>query len=192
MVAHKYKRNKGEIVVVGIDQALVNLGFALNTDGKMFTLVFKEPDSRAGQRLCNHRRNLKIYLSLYRPQLVAMEGYSIDSTNRPFDLGEIGGVVKCLLAELEIPCIVVAPKSLKRFVTGSGTASKDKMIAYVNKYYGVKTEDDNAADAAGLARFAEVYLTNNSLRRCELEGVKKFKQDENRTGAKKFKREKGV
>ena len=67
---------------------------------------------------------------------------------------------------------------MKLFVTGSGSASKPKMLRYVAKCYDFVTTSDDRADAVGLARLAQVYLTGNSKRRCELEVVYRVKHPE--------------
>lgn len=104
-----------------------------------------------------------------------MEGYAYDADNRLADLSEIGGVLKVELHDAGIPFIVVPPKSLKKFVTGKGDASKDRVMQFVFQRYDYRTDNDNIADAVGLAKFAEVYLTNDSEYRSELEVVKNFK-----------------
>ena len=60
-----------------------------------------------------------------------------------------------------IPCYVVAPMSLKKFVCGKATvandagkqvpAGKEHMLKAIWKNFGVDTADNNQADAAGLA-----------------------------------------
>jgi hypothetical protein len=81
---------------------------------------------------------------------------------------------------------------LKLFVTGDGDASKDKVIKYVVQKYRYLTANDNIADSIGLAKFAEVYLTHNSQRRCELETVARFRAKEEAPPTKKvqYKRKK--
>lgn len=185
MLAHKPWQNKKEFRVVGIDQALRNVGVCLNYGGELTTLLFKEPDSRGAERLSSLRRRIMPHVTAHTPDLVAIEGYSHGSTGRKFDLGEIGGVLKVELYDLNIPTIVVPPKVLKKFVTGSGDASKQKMIRYVVQVYRYLTANDNIADAIGLAKFAEVYLTGKSTRRCELDVVKRFKESEVKLPKKK-------
>ena len=178
MVAHHRAQNKRELTVIGIDQALRNVGFCVNNveQQRLTGLVFKEPKLRGAERLSSLRRRIMPYIRAFMPELVALEGYAYDAENRLADLGEIGGILRVELHDLKIPYIVVPPTTLKQFVTGSGAASKDKMVNYVYKRYKYVTDNDNIADAVGLAKFAEVYATGNSRYRSELEVVKRFMQ----------------
>ena len=156
---------------MGVDLALRLTGVCvLDSQGFHPTLI-NASKLRGRRRLAFIRDALVRLVMAQRPDTVALEGYSIMSENRSFDLGEVAGVIKLLTVDAEIPLIIAAPKQLKKFVTGSGTASKAQMIEHVAKHYGVVTADDNEADAVGLAKLAEVYLTGNSTRRCELEIV---------------------
>jgi Holliday junction resolvasome RuvABC endonuclease subunit len=59
---------------------------------------------------------------------VAIEGYSFGSSaGRSFDLGENGGLLKYKLCEKNIPFDVVPPKTIKKFATDNGNASKQLM-----------------------------------------------------------------
>lgn len=186
MVAHKPWQNKSELRVVGIDQALRNVGVCLNYGGKLTALLFKEPNSRGAERLSSLRRRILLHTTAHMPDLVAMEGYSFNSTHRAFDLGEIGGILKVEFHDLKIPVIVIPPKQLKLFVTGDGDASKDKVIKYVAQRYRYLTANDNIADAIGLAKFAEIYMTGRSRYRCELETTARLKAKESAPPTKKI------
>jgi Holliday junction resolvasome RuvABC endonuclease subunit len=140
-------------------------------------MVFKEKKLRGAERLSSLRRKIMPYIRAFSPQLVALEGYAYDAENRLADLGEIGGILRVELHDLKIPYIVVPPTMLKQFVTGSGDASKEKMIHFVNRRYRFLTENDNIADAVGLAKFAEVISTGCSRFRSELEVVKNFTKE---------------
>ncbi len=176
MVAQHSSQNKRELLVIGIDQALRNVGFCINFVGRgtLTGMVIKEPKLRAAERLSSIRRKVFSFVEGFPPMLVALEGYAYDATNRLADLGEIGGILRVELHDREIPFIIVPPTTLKQFVTGSGAASKQKVMDYVENRYHYVTNNDNIADAVGLAKFAEVYLTHNSAYRSELETIKKF------------------
>ncbi len=62
----------------------------------------------------------------------------------------------------EVPFKVVAPGTLKKFVTGDGRAKKDLMLLKVYKKWGVEFDDDNLADAYSLARFALEDFNNGN------------------------------
>jgi hypothetical protein len=59
-----------------------------------------------------------------------------------------------------MPLIQVPPTTLKKYISGSGKATKDIMIKEIYKNYGIDTNDNNDADAIGLAILAhEFYET---------------------------------
>jgi len=178
MVAQQRAQNKRELTVIGIDQALRNVGFCINNlrAAQLTGMVFKEHKLRGAERLSSLRRRIISFVKGFHPDLVALEGYAYDAENRLADLGEIGGVLRVELFDLGIPHIIVPPTTLKQFVTGTGAASKEKMMKFVQERYNYTTDNDNIADAVGLAKFAEVYCTGESQYRSELEVVKKFQK----------------
>lgn len=171
---------------VGIDQSLTGTGICLITvTGGKAHVSYKKvcPGKRRGvERLTYIVDQLCLFLAK-APNLMCgvMEGYSIDSLNRSFDLGELGGVIKLTLAaHLHLPFYVVPPTSLKKYVTGYGQASKEDMM----KVYGVI--DDNLADAQGLAELGRSILTNEYTTRCQLEVITAVKANpENNKTTKK-------
>lgn len=177
MVAQAISQNKRDYFrVVGVDQALLHTGVCRNVNGDLTTLLIQEKRLRGAERLASIRRQVSLYLAGFDPELIAMEDYSYGSVNRPFDLGELGGVLKLMFLERKVPYILVPPKMLKAFVTNDGNADKDKMIRFVSQKYHLSTENDNIADAVGLAKFAEVYLTGQSNYRSELEAVLRLRE----------------
>lgn len=57
---------------------------------------------------------------------------------------------------------LVATNTLKKFVTGKGTGPKSVIIKGVYKKWGYDTDDDNLADAYGLARMAAAVTCGTS------------------------------
>ena len=158
----------------GIDPALVNIGFCGLEDSILEPELIHCPLFGAA-RLAFIYSEINTRVLRRKPALVAIEGYSLDSISRQHAFGEGGGVIKLALCLAGIPFIIVAPKQLKRFVTGSGDARKKRMIRAVNKKYGLEIENDNLADAIGLAKVAELYAgATVSQIRAELEIVAKL------------------
>jgi Holliday junction resolvasome RuvABC endonuclease subunit len=60
--------------------------------------------------------------------VVGYEDYSLESTNKPFTIGELGGVLKLVLTEQGWIPNMVEPTVLKKFATGAGHAGKQEMI----------------------------------------------------------------
>ena len=85
----------------------------------------------------------------------ALEGPSLGSTHREFDLGEVSGVVRqAVYHSWSIEPLVVAPTQLKLFATGNSSSDKDAVVNAVNKQWGIDTSNDNVADAVTLAQIA--------------------------------------
>lgn len=111
------------------------------------------------QRIEYIRNNIKLILEQYQPDLVVVEGYAYGARGRAvFDLGEIGGVIRHLLYTNQYSYKDVQPNSLKKFVTGDGTATKEQMMQSLGDRYGVLFGDDNQADAMGLCLYGYFKL----------------------------------
>lgn len=57
--------------------------------------------------------------------------------------------------------VIVAPSSLKKFVTGRGNAKKSEMFLEIYKRWGETFDDDNLADAFGLAKIAHAVASGS-------------------------------
>ena len=148
-----------EKVYIGIDQSYSGFGVTLlGEDGSFVTTVTKF-ESTGVDRL----KEIHDYVgeivdgAWYTVQDVAMEGYAYGSQMANM-AGELGATVK--LALYPTKPLIVAPTSLKKYVTGKGNAgAKSQMILQVYKKWNVELLDDNAADSYGLARIASGYAT---------------------------------
>ena len=95
---------------------------------------------------------------------ICYEGYSYGSKFRREELGELGCALKLALAtqfpmHLERRIHAVAPTTVKKFVTGSGRADKDKMMMAVFQRWQHESSNHDAADAYALARIADALAT---------------------------------
>lgn len=148
------------MIYLGIDQSLTSPGFAaVATDGKYIssTTLRISRALKGPERLLHIAKGLVEFVSMYDKVLAcAREGYSVNSVNRPFDLGTVAGAVDLTCAWFfESSPYVVAPTSLKKFATGSGSASKQQMLYAVSNRFPIDLGDrDDEADAIFLALFA--------------------------------------
>lgn len=146
--------------VVGLDISTTGTGLAVLThDGyraETITRTTKKAEWSEVEMSCMVHA-IKTGIIAAQPKLVAIEGYSHGSHNVAM-LAEIGGCVRVMLHELEIPFVVFAPSTLKKFVIGKGKAekgeSKGLMFLNVFKRWNVEFTDDNQCDAYALARMA--------------------------------------
>ena len=108
------------------------------------------------ERMIKIWNEIKFVKNIIRLKSVCIEGISFGSRKNPLILVELGALnyyVRIKLIENGIKPIIIAPSSLKKFVTGKGNVNKNIMIKEIFKKWNVDFNDDNLADAYGLARF---------------------------------------
>lgn len=129
------------------------------------------------------------FLWKYRDGLhITYEDYSYDSTHRAFSMAEYGGILKSqLLPLLTDELKLVAPTTVKKFATGNGFASKERMVEQAMKENEViatmpkANRTDDICDAYFLAKLcwykynkkkAPAVETSKELLRLRMESVK--------------------
>ena len=106
---------------------------------------------------------------------ICIEGGSFGSTRRADSAGQIrGAYLLCCIQNFGLNVIPreVPPTSLKKFFAGTGTASKERMIAAAESCNWT-VESDDEADAAGLAELAwAMHDETLPITRKQLEAIK--------------------
>lgn len=143
-------------MIMGLDLSLRRTGVALIWTSKgewdFHTLLIEPPvELREGGRLMYIERELRRLVDAFEPNFAALEGYSYGSLTGQFQLGEVGGLARLVLAGSNTPYVVVPPTTLKKYVTGSGNANKIAMALQLNKELDITLYDDNEVDALCLA-----------------------------------------
>jgi len=168
-------------VFLGVDQSLRSSGVAVIPPTAPYApecLLTLEPKKLQGaKRLKFIRDGIQDVVRSYKLLHAALEGYSIGSVNRAFDLGEVGGLIKLTLLDEGVPFIVVPPTSLKLFVTGTGAARKELMQRAVYQKWNLEIDQEDACDAYGLAHVARVFIQGKASHRCELEALKSLMRE---------------
>lgn len=161
---------------IGLDLSLRATGWAdVNEAGGSIFGVLPKTKLKGVPRLLHLRRELRVVMP-EGPSVIAVEGYSMGSKGRVFDIGEWGGIAKLDLYERgDSVVLLVPPSSLKMFVTGSGNAGKAEVVAAVNKRFGISTKDDNEADALGLALIARHWYRKPRQASHEARAMEKIK-----------------
>ena len=166
---------------VGIDQSLTSPGVTvLNESGgvEIATTVSVDDKLRGSARLAHIYRSFRSLVAPYPYPYIrrtALEGPSLGSTHREFDLGEVSGVTKIFLYSLTgCEPHVVPPTTLKSFATGNGLATKEDVLHVVKTIYGYDFGGrDDVADSFFLARICWAFDHPTLLRRrCELDALK--------------------
>lgn len=153
---------------IGIDQSANHTGVAvLSLDGSIQLLQLIEPQERGTARLLTIRTMLRSFLAPYAGAAIGVwESYSMESTNRAFLLGEVGCLAQMALADTVVDLEHVhgcPPTVLKKFVSNHGHSDKAAMKNAVHMRWGVQLEDDNLADAYGLARYGLALLNPGAI-----------------------------
>jgi Holliday junction resolvasome RuvABC endonuclease subunit len=159
----------GVPVGIGIDQSLT--GFALSAVNTLnptehITWVYKSPYFGV-ERLADIRQWLIDHFEYLEEQGailqdIAMEG-TVLASHAALVLGELSATVRLAIFDYfdedddrRFP-LKVPPMTLKKYASGKGNAKKQEMLLQIYKRWGIEFNDDNAADAYGLARMAAEF-----------------------------------
>jgi len=160
-------------ISIGIDQSYTGCAVVSYnaTDNTATATVFDFSPKAVGTgipRLLYVHRTMREHFRALR-QLgqithICHEGYAYGAKYRREELGELGAMTKIALGEvfpdhMERRLHAVAPSTVKKFVTGSGRADKDKMMLAVYMRWGFEPASNDVADAYVLARIADALAT---------------------------------
>lgn len=174
---------------LGIDQSLTGTGICALLGHDVYeTQLIRPKQLRGAERLLFIARQITEFIAQKGgPEaftLAAIEGYAFGATGKVFQLGEVGGVVRLVLRQHEVPFIVVGPQKLKKWITGSGGGSKGVIMAHLRDKFGIMFADDNEADAYGLALLAahfagmwEDIATSKKLQQARREVITSIRKD---------------
>lgn len=155
---------------VGLDLSLAKTGcVALGSDWCWWRLHKPALKDMAGgglERLSVHRALLNEFLdAIPEPAAIFVEGYSYGSKGSAvFQIAEWGGIARLVLYDRGLldRVYLLPPQTLKKFVTGKGVAQKNVVLREVFRVWGFEAEDDNIADAYGLAQAAMTVSTGEA------------------------------
>lgn len=145
---------------MGIDLSLVGTGVVVLETGKQFKqkLIKSKP---VGDKPINEVKRIRkiveeieLIVSENLPTIAVIEGMAFMARNTTalVQLSALNYMTRALLMDYNVPFIIVAPTSLKKFITGNGASKKDVMLMSVYKRYGVSILDDNICDAYSLGQ----------------------------------------
>lgn len=148
------------MITLGLDLSLTETGTTVLKDGNLVSKgVIKSKPS--GKRPCDEVRriqgivnDIKKILDEHNPDMVILEGIAFMARNTTA-LAQLAGLsymVRSEIVDRNIPFLVVAPTSLKKFATGKGNAQKDVVMLETYKRYGVSILNNNECDAYCLSQ----------------------------------------
>jgi len=159
---------KRDPMFVGVDPSFN--GFAiivLDKDANIVEQMLFGSDSKTEpeDRLIELEKQYSFIPNIMCLHSVCIEGPSYMSNGAfALQMGALHFMMRIMFKKKGVNFKVVAPGTLKKFVTGKGNAKKDLMLLNVYKKWGVEFENDNLADAYGLARMALEAYTNDKDR----------------------------
>jgi crossover junction endodeoxyribonuclease RuvC len=153
------------MTVIGLDLSLTHTGVCVLSDEK--TDVFSIKSKPSGDSHKDELLRIKGIVSKieeavvsHKVDLVVLEGLAFMARNTTalVQLSGLNYLVRDMAHRNQIDFLVVAPSSLKKFITGKGNSQKDHVMLALYKNYDITLLDNNEADAYGLAKCGRVYL----------------------------------
>lgn len=164
---------------VGIDPSLTNTGIViLDRGGKLEA----QANIRSYPRSTWQAGILRIYdivvamrciLTQTPVDIVSLEGYSYGSKFQSHRLGELGFALRDLLRHYH--SYVVPPTTVKKFITGSGNASKQRVANSLGRFH---FDNSHLYDACALALFSLALGGYGEFTKNQFTLVKKWQDGE--------------
>lgn len=140
---------------MGLDLSLNTTAYVIiDENGELVDYGMVTTSLRGIDRLMSLECQLRRIIERYWPALVGIEGYAYGKHNQAHQIGELGGVVRTMLARLKIPILIIPPAVIKKFATGRGNAAKDEMRLWAYKRWNAEFETTDETDAYCIARVA--------------------------------------
>ena len=143
--------------ILALDLSLTSTGYCHDGETGVIT-----PKTIGAERLCDIQRKVASLALNFSINTVVMEGYSFASRHsQAHSIGELGGVIRLLLFEMEIPYVVIPPTCRAKFATGKGNASKNEVISSISAKTGIIWSNpggDDKCDAWILEEMALAFM----------------------------------
>ena len=157
MTIRTRKRKTTGKVWVGIDLSLTGTGLVfLDESGEIVKkkLIKTGPKDIIEVRILYILKEISMELKDLDIFQINIEGLSFGSRGQSMlELGGLHYYVKINLFRRGYNYKTTPPTTLKKHITGKGTAKKELMLLKIYKKYGIEFTDNNIADAYALARY---------------------------------------
>ena len=144
--------------VLGIDPGLRKTGWGIiNFNNNIMYHIdngFISPliDNNDGERLLSIFKELNAIITYHKPSLIGIERSFVGQGNiSSLKLGMARGICILAAANAKIKIRELAPKLIKKSITGSGLASKYQVNEMVKKLLGVTPKNEDSSDALAIA-----------------------------------------
>lgn len=140
--------------ILGLDLSLTSTGYC--HAGEAGYLSFDLSGAERLRKISSEIGNIAVSNKI---QVAAIEGYSFASRNsQAHSIGELGGVVRVALLNLDIPYIIVPPTCRAKFATGKGNAGKSEVISAISAITGIVWKGGHADDMCDAWILEEMVL----------------------------------
>ena len=116
------------------------------------TKLLNFPGETGFKRLHLLSQSFRNMLEEWKPDVISIEAYAYGNKHTLVTLVEVGTLLRKTIYDSKIPWYEVTPNTLKKYVTGKGTAKKTDMAASVLSRWGFSSKSDDVVDAYALAR----------------------------------------
>lgn len=167
--------------VIGVDLSLTGTGVIVLRNGKIICekLIKTKPVEGVLAELHRLREIVEGVMGVVeKPRLAVIEGLAFLAAGHTTAYAQLVGLNYLLRDRLErsgCPFVIVAPSSLKKFVTGKGNAQKNVILMEIYKRWHVSFSNDNLGDAYGLAKIGEGLVAAPKLTQTQVEVVQLLK-----------------
>jgi crossover junction endodeoxyribonuclease RuvC len=154
-MSHAQKR------VLGVDPGLTRCGVGVIEGGIGSPLsligvgiILTPTDAPLEQRLLQLETELEEWISLHRPEVIAVERvFSQHNVRTVMGTGQAAGIALLVAARRSIPVMMHTPSEVKAAVTGSGRANKAQVAEMVKRILNLDTipKPVDSTDALALA-----------------------------------------
>ncbi len=150
--------SRDDPMFVGLDPSYNEFGLiVLDKDAKILEQKIITSDSKleADERIIQLEKEFKFIPNIVGLNSVYIEGPSYSSNGKfILQMGALHFYLRIFLIKHKIDFNIIAPGTLKKFVTGSGQCKKELILLKVFKKWGEEFDNNNLADAFSLARMA--------------------------------------
>jgi len=143
---------------VGLDPSYNEFGLIiLDQKANILEQRILTSDSKldAAERIIQLEEGFKFIPNIVGLQSICIEGPAFSSKGQfVLQMGALHYYLRIFLLKNNTFFKVIAPGTLKKFVTGTGKGKKELILLKTFKKWGVEFDNNNLADAYGLARMA--------------------------------------
>jgi Holliday junction resolvasome RuvABC endonuclease subunit len=159
--------------IVGLDLSLTRSGISLHygaTHVRTYTL--STPDKLPLQERIDML--VKEVWPSIKTSFVFIEAHIMGGKGKSYDRAEMAGVLKYIMWKHKRPYFLIAPGTLKKWATGSGSGEKSPVLHMIAKKTGFEGKNDDESDAYCAADMGYHLLFPDAPKRPLLEYEKKI------------------